>query len=55
MTAMTSPVVLSKEDYGTISNFLQQQAGLSLGADKGYLFESRLMPVARDLGFKNLN
>ncbi len=38
-------------DYEYIRKLLKEHSGLDLSADKQYLMESRLIPVARDAGF----
>jgi chemotaxis protein methyltransferase CheR len=41
-------------DYDFIRKCLKERSGLVLSADKQYLVESRLLPVARKAGFTNL-
>jgi chemotaxis protein methyltransferase CheR len=41
-------------DYDFLRKFLKQRSGLVLSADKQYLVESRLLPVARKAGLANL-
>ena len=41
-------------DYGFISKCLKERSGLVLSADKHYLVESRLLPVARQAGFAHV-
>jgi len=41
-------------DYDFLRNLLKAHSGLVLGADKHYLIESRLLPVARKAGFSDL-
>jgi chemotaxis protein methyltransferase CheR len=41
-------------DYDFLRKCLRQRSGLVLAADKQYLVESRLLPVARKAGFVNL-
>jgi chemotaxis protein methyltransferase CheR len=41
-------------DYDFLRNALKQRSGLVLSADKQYLVESRLLPVARKAGLANL-
>jgi chemotaxis protein methyltransferase CheR len=41
-------------DYDFLRNCLKQRSGLVLSADKQYLVESRLLPVARKAGLGNL-
>lgn len=41
-------------DYDFLRKCLKQQSGLALSADKHYLVESRLLPLARNAGFKTL-
>src|SRR5205807_1993137 len=40
--------------YDFLRKCLMQQSGLALSADKHYLVESRLLPLARNAGFKTL-
>jgi chemotaxis protein methyltransferase CheR len=46
---------MSPEDFNFISKMLKERSGLSLSTDKGYLMESRLMPVARKNGMSSLD
>jgi chemotaxis protein methyltransferase CheR len=41
-------------DYDFLRKALKQRSGLVLSADKQYLVESRLLPIARKAGFGNL-
>jgi chemotaxis protein methyltransferase CheR len=41
-------------DYDYLRKCLRERSGLVLAADKQYLVESRLLPVARSAGFANL-
>src|ERR1700761_4830446 len=41
-------------DYDYLRKRLKERSGLVLAADKQYLVESRLLPVARSAGFANL-
>jgi len=41
-------------DYDFLRKGLKQHSGLVLAADKHYLVESRLLPLARNAGFSNL-
>ncbi len=43
-----------KEEEGFFARIVHQNSGIVLGDDKGYLIESRLAPLARDLGHKSL-
>ena len=45
---------MKQEDFDYLRNFLKQQSGLVLSADKTYLVESRLIPVARRRGLQGL-
>jgi chemotaxis protein methyltransferase CheR len=45
---------MTGNDYDFIRKLLKQRSGLMLSADKQYLVESRLMPVARRNGLPNL-
>jgi chemotaxis protein methyltransferase CheR len=42
-------------DYEFIRKLLKQRSGLMLSAEKQYLVESRLMPVARRNGIADLS
>jgi chemotaxis protein methyltransferase CheR len=41
-------------DYDFLRKLLKERSGLTLSADKHYLVESRLLPVARKAGFAGL-
>ena len=41
-------------DYEYLRKLLKERSGLVLSADKQYLVESRLLPVARQAGFAHL-
>lgn len=45
---------MSPEDFNFIAAMLKEKSGLALSQDKGYLMESRLMPVARKNGMSSL-
>jgi chemotaxis protein methyltransferase CheR len=45
---------MSPVDYEFLRKYLKERSGLVLSADKQYLVESRLLPVARSAGFVNL-
>ena len=45
---------MTPQDYEYLRNLLKQRSGLVLSADKHYLVESRLLPVARKTGLFNL-
>jgi chemotaxis protein methyltransferase CheR len=45
---------MSPEDIDHLASTLKTRSGLILGADKTYLIESRLSPVARREGFSNV-
>ena len=45
---------MSPEDIDHLASTLKARSGLILGADKTYLIESRLSPVARREGFANV-
>jgi chemotaxis protein methyltransferase CheR len=42
------------DQFEFMRGFLKERSGLTLGDDKSYLLESRLTPVARKQGFKDL-
>jgi chemotaxis protein methyltransferase CheR len=41
-------------DYDYLRKFLRERSGLVLSADKEYLVESRLLPVARRAGLASV-
>lgn len=41
---------LSTEEFEFLAGFLKQRSGLALTADKGYLIETRLQPIAKAAG-----
>jgi chemotaxis protein methyltransferase CheR len=43
------------QDYDFVCKLLKQRSGLILSADKQYLVESRLLPIARKVGLANLS
>jgi chemotaxis protein methyltransferase CheR len=45
---------LSMSDFQYLSNLVYKNSGIVLGADKLYLIESRLLPVAREFGFRDI-
>jgi chemotaxis protein methyltransferase CheR len=47
-------VTVTPHDYEYLRNLLKVRSGLVLGADKHYLVESRLLPVARKAGVPDL-
>ena len=46
--------VVTPLDYDFLRKCLKERSGLVLSADKQYLVESRLLPVARKAGLANL-
>ena len=46
---------MEQGDFEFLRGFLKDQSGLILSPDKGYLVESRLMPVARKRGLNGLD
>ncbi len=46
--------MISSTDYAFFRTFLYARSGLALSDDKHYLLESRLMPVARQIGASSL-
>jgi chemotaxis protein methyltransferase CheR len=53
--ASTRGAVLSPENYKYLQQEIYRQSGIVLDGDKLYLFESRLMPVARANGVQTLD
>lgn len=45
---------MNTADFEFLASILKQRSGLVLSAEKAYLLESRLMPVARKFGFAGL-
>jgi len=45
---------VSPADFEFIATFLKGRSGLVLSPDKGYLLESRLMPIARKMGLASV-
>jgi len=45
---------MTPADFDYLRKCLKERSGLVLSADKQYLVESRLLPVARSAGFANL-
>jgi chemotaxis protein methyltransferase CheR len=45
---------MSPEEFDFLADLLRERSGLVLSADKSYLLESRLMPIARKRGLKSL-
>ncbi|HEX4408941.1 MAG TPA: protein-glutamate O-methyltransferase CheR [Xanthobacteraceae bacterium] len=45
---------MTPQDYDYLRKSLKERSGLMLSADKQYLVESRLLPVARKVGLANL-
>jgi len=48
-------MALLDQDFTFLSTLVRDQAGIVLDAGKGYLIESRLMPVAKAAGMNGLN
>ncbi|MEQ9199326.1 MAG: hypothetical protein RLN80_05015, partial [Rhodospirillales bacterium] len=46
---------ISTLDFAFISGMLKQRSGLIVTQDKMYLLESRLMPIVRKRGMKDLS
>lgn len=46
--------MLRPDDFDFVARMLRERSGLVLTADKSYLLESRLMPVARKRGLKGI-
>ena len=45
---------MNAADFEYLSTVLRQRSGLVLSTEKGYLLESRLLPIARDNGLETL-
>ncbi len=46
---------MTPQDFEWLRNFLKERSGLTLTAEKQYLLESRLLPIARRHGFASLS
>ena len=46
---------MSPQDFDFLKDFLKKRSGIVLSTDKLYLVESRLTPVARDLGLSGID
>lgn len=46
---------VSTEDFTFVADFLRARSAISIGPGKEYLVESRLAPLARDIGLADLN
>ena len=46
---------MTPEEFSYLANFLKKESGLIINENKVYLVESRLLPIARDLGLENLS
>ena len=46
---------MKPEDFEYMAQLLKDRSGLIVKADKSYLLESRLMPIARRLGLKGMD
>ena len=47
-------LVLRKDEFDIIAEFLKQRSGLALTQDKMYLIETRLQPITRNHGIKDI-
>ncbi|PCJ68533.1 MAG: chemotaxis protein CheR [Rhodobiaceae bacterium] len=46
---------MTPEEFSYLADFLKKESGLIINENKVYLVESRLLPIARDLGLENLS
>ena len=46
---------MSPDDFSFLASFLMKRSGLALTEDKGYLLETRLQPVAREVGLATIS
>ncbi|MBO6543759.1 MAG: protein-glutamate O-methyltransferase [Alphaproteobacteria bacterium] len=46
---------MTPEEFGYLASFLKKESGLVLSENKGYLIESRLLPLARDNGLDSIS
>src|SRR5580658_8357244 len=55
MTTRLHGEEIYSENYRFLQEHVYSQAGIVLGEDKHYLFESRLDPIVRELGLNSIN
>jgi chemotaxis protein methyltransferase CheR len=55
MNSPTSIAAIHSENYRFLQERVYSQTGIVLDGDKHYLFESRLMPIVRQLGLGSIN
>ncbi len=55
MNSPTPAVEIHSENYRFLQKHVYSEAGIVLGEDKHYLFESRLDPIVRQLGLASIN
>jgi chemotaxis protein methyltransferase CheR len=53
--APSNPSAIHDDNYRFLREYVYAESGIVLGADKHYLLESRLSPVARDFGLGSIN
>lgn len=46
---------IKTSDFSFIANMLQEKSGIALSEDKGYLVDSRLMPIAKKYGLNDIS
>lgn len=46
---------MNKDEFEYLADFLKKSSGLVVSENKGYLIESRLLPIARDNGLESLS
>jgi len=46
---------MTPEEFSYLAGFLKKESGLVIGENKAYLVESRLLPIARDMGLESLS
>lgn len=50
-----APTSMTKDEYQFLADMVRKRSGLVLTEDKGYLLESRLLPVARNHGAQSIS
>jgi chemotaxis protein methyltransferase CheR len=45
---------MTPDDFSFLASFLLKRSGLALTEDKGYLLETRLQPIAREVGLSSI-
>ena len=46
---------MTPEEFSYLADFLKKESGLVVSENKGYLIESRLLPIAREQGLEDVS